>query len=77
MANVDVERGKHDARSRRPYDARNSYDKRDYREGYLDGIKRDSPECPECEGPMFIRMGPRGPFWGCADFPDCTGKEQY
>lgn len=77
MAQVDIERGRHDARERRPYDSRRSYDVRDYKAGYLEGIKRDSPDCPECDGLMVIRIGRNGQFWGCADYPECKGTEQY
>ena len=29
--------------------------------------------CPECNGPMSIRRGPFGHFYGCRRFPDCRG----
>jgi four helix bundle suffix protein len=32
-----------------------------------------SPACPECQGTMRKRSSSRGPFWGCARYPDCKG----
>jgi DNA topoisomerase-1 len=43
-------------------------------------VKKDVPAvevhetCPECDGPMKVRRGPRGYFLGCANFPKCRGK---
>jgi len=34
-----------------------------------------SPECPDCTERLVPRYGPRGHFWGCPDYPDCTGTE--
>ncbi len=31
------------------------------------------PECPECGSPMRKRTSQRGPFWGCAAYPECRG----
>jgi restriction system protein len=36
------------------------------------------PTCPHCRKPMVKRIAKRGrntgsPFWGCSQFPDCTG----
>ena len=33
----------------------------------------DIPVCPSCGDPMKKRQGPRGPFWGCSNFPKCRG----
>jgi len=33
----------------------------------------DVPVCPSCGDPMKKRQGPRGPFWGCSNFPKCRG----
>jgi len=37
--------------------------------------------CPKCLGPMVLRTGYLGQFWGCEDFPNCNGtvsaKGQY
>jgi formylglycine-generating enzyme required for sulfatase activity len=30
-------------------------------------------KCPDCGGPMLLRVGKRGPFLGCAAFPACRG----
>jgi DNA topoisomerase-1 len=30
--------------------------------------------CPECDGPMVLRRGPRGFFLGCKKFPRCRGR---
>jgi DNA helicase-4 len=33
------------------------------------------PHCPSCNQPTFIkRVGAKGPFWGCSDFPKCWGR---
>lgn len=32
-----------------------------------------SPSCPRCAGAMKKRNGRRGEFWGCANYPKCTG----
>jgi DNA helicase-4 len=33
------------------------------------------PHCPSCNKPTFIkRLGAKGPFWGCSDFPKCWGR---
>jgi len=33
----------------------------------------DSPACPACNGTMRKRNSTRGPFWGCANYPECKG----
>ncbi|MCX7045496.1 MAG: four helix bundle suffix domain-containing protein [Candidatus Sumerlaeota bacterium] len=38
----------------------------------------DRPICPRCGKPMRQRVARKGakawqPFWGCSDYPDCTG----
>ncbi len=36
----------------------------------------DAPKnikCPECGGPMIIKLAKNGKFYSCAKFPDCTG----
>ncbi|MFH1721064.1 MAG: topoisomerase DNA-binding C4 zinc finger domain-containing protein [Candidatus Altiarchaeota archaeon] len=30
--------------------------------------------CPNCEGPMMLRQGKYGYFWGCMNYPKCMGK---
>lgn len=32
-----------------------------------------APSCPKCGGPMVLKHGKRGQFWGCMKFPDCRG----
>jgi hypothetical protein len=32
------------------------------------------PSCPQCGGPMRLRSGEFGKFWGCLSYPDCRGK---
>jgi topoisomerase-like DNA binding C4 zinc finger protein len=39
-------------------------------------IKDNGPECPKCQGPMRMRKGSRGPFWGCQSYPQCDGTRQ-
>jgi ssDNA-binding Zn-finger/Zn-ribbon topoisomerase 1 len=29
--------------------------------------------CPECNGKMISRKSQHGIFWGCKDYPRCTG----
>lgn len=36
-------------------------------------IARQPKKCPRCGGPMEIREGYLGLFWGCVRFPDCKG----
>lgn len=31
------------------------------------------PDCPKCGRPVALRRGKRGEFWGCVDYPACTG----
>ncbi len=31
------------------------------------------PTCPTCGGPMKLRTGKHGEFWGCVRYPDCRG----
>jgi hypothetical protein len=31
------------------------------------------PKCPRCGGPMRLRTGRYGQFWGCTKYPDCRG----
>jgi len=31
------------------------------------------PTCPQCGGPMQLRSGKFGEFWGCLRYPDCRG----
>lgn len=33
----------------------------------------EAPRCPKCGGPMRLRPGKNGPFWGCLGFPSCKG----
>lgn len=34
------------------------------------------PDCPECGSPMRKRSSAKGPFWGCGNYPQCTGIRQ-
>jgi topoisomerase-like DNA binding C4 zinc finger protein len=36
-------------------------------------LKAVTPQCPKCHGEMTRRTGPKGPFWGCKQFPNCKG----
>lgn len=33
----------------------------------------EAPRCPKCGGPMRLRPGRNGPFWGCLAYPGCKG----
>jgi ssDNA-binding Zn-finger/Zn-ribbon topoisomerase 1 len=35
--------------------------------------KPENVTCPLCDGPMKPRTSSYGKFWGCADYPRCTG----
>jgi len=42
---------------------------------YQEWIHKPSPHrCPLCDAPMHIRISDRGQFWGCTQYPDCTGS---
>ena len=30
-------------------------------------------KCPKCGGPMVLRKGPYGEFYGCKSYPKCRG----
>lgn len=32
-----------------------------------------TPTCPTCNGPMRLRKGKFGDFWGCMSYPNCRG----
>ena len=38
-------------------------------------IREQGKQCPICGGLLLIRTGPRGPFWGCANYPTCKHTE--
>ena len=38
-------------------------------------IREQGKQCPICGGLLLIRKGPRGPFWGCANYPTCKHTE--
>lgn len=38
-----------------------------------EAVSADTPQCPECGGPMRLRNGKNGKFWGCAAYPTCHG----
>lgn len=46
---------------------------------YPNGAEDINPaiRCPKCSGPVIKRKSGDGPFWGCADFPRCTGARSY
>ena len=33
----------------------------------------ENVKCPKCDGPMKARESKHGKFWGCANYPHCTG----
>ena len=35
--------------------------------------KPENVTCPECDGRMVSRKSSYGVFWGCANYPKCTG----
>lgn len=39
--------------------------------------QRSGPTCPKCSSRMRIRLGPRGKFWGCSDYPSCSGVRRF
>ena len=36
-------------------------------------VDEDAPKCRLCGGPMKLRHGARGDFWGCMAYPTCRG----
>jgi DNA topoisomerase-1 len=36
-------------------------------------LEESDEKCPECGGPMVVKLGKNGKFLSCADFPDCKG----
>lgn len=36
-------------------------------------FKYEEVLCPECNGPMISRKSSYGIFWGCKDYPKCSG----
>ena len=34
-------------------------------------VDDDAPTCPACGGPMRLRHGVKGDFWGCVAYPGC------
>ncbi len=41
--------------------------------GDAGGETIDIPNCPRCEGPMKLRKGQYGAFFGCLKYPECKG----
>lgn len=42
-------------------------------EGY-DHQLPSNEKCPECDGILVKRTGPYSEFWGCSNYPQCSGK---
>ncbi len=38
-------------------------------------IREQGKQCPICGGLLLTRTGPRGPFWGCVNYPTCKHTE--
>ena len=38
-------------------------------------VREKGKQCPICGGLLLVRTGPRGPFWGCANYPSCKHTE--
>ena len=36
-----------------------------------EAVDDDAPTCPACGGPMRLRHGVKGDFWGCVAYPGC------
>ena len=41
------------------------------------GSAQWTPTCPKCGAVMVLRNGKRGKFYGCPNFPKCTGTRDY
>ena len=39
-------------------------------------VREKGKQCPICGGLLLVRTGPRGPFWGCANYPSCKHTEK-
>ena len=48
------------------------------REALREAYKRAQavPKCPECASAMVERTGPRGPFYGCTEYPGCRATRE-
>lgn len=54
-----------------------NYSKAYYKQ-HLNWDKLKGPgECPKCSGPTVLRNGKYGKFYGCYNFPDCTGSRYH
>lgn len=42
----------------------------------LDTLEPDGPRCEKCGAPMVLRTSKRGPFYGCAGYPNCKHTAQ-
>jgi len=40
----------------------------------MQDIATKPDNCPQCDGPMKVRKGSKGPFLSCAKFPTCRGS---
>jgi hypothetical protein len=51
------------------------------RSEFIDALGKElealAPKCPKCSGDTTRRTGPRGPFWGCQNFPNCKGSASF
>lgn len=67
------------AKSLKSLDARMAHRDEPYKAAPLPTVKRrdilqpEEPPCPDCNTPLVRRLGSRGPFWGCPNFPKCKG----
>lgn len=46
-----------------------------------DAVQEGAPRCPQCGKPMLKKMVKKGSrqgdfFWGCSDYPHCTGTRR-
>lgn len=43
---------------------------------FFGAVTLTNPNCPFCKGPMVMRTGSHGKFWGCPSYPRCRGKRE-
>ena len=36
-------------------------------------VTKNAPKCPKCGKKMILKHGPYSDFWGCSDYPKCSG----
>ena len=40
-------------------------------------VPKNTPKCPKCGKKMILKHGPYSDFWGCSNYPKCTGTLSF